>query len=182
MGALRVVALLAVALLAAAASRAESDESKRELIVELIGLSAAAQSTEELANVFLAQVESRYPLLVEEVMGSETELSAEQRDALRKELSDFDAFAAAFLELFPERVRLQEVMETVYVPLYEEAFTEEELRAIVAFYRSPAGRKTLTVMPAIVQQGFESSVPLVEPRVIALVGEVLARRRAKALP
>ena len=102
-------------------------------------------------------------------------------EALRRHLADFDSFGDAFSERFPQRIDLDALLESVYVPLYDEHFEEEELRAIVDFYDSPVGRKTLEVMPLLLQQGIETTLPIVEPQVLALVGEILAERREQAL-
>ncbi len=37
--------------------------------------------------------------------------------------------------------------------LYSDAFTDEELKAIIAFQKSPAGRKASKLMPSLVQRG-----------------------------
>lgn len=39
------------------------------------------------------------------------------------------------------------------VKLYTEAFTEEELHELVAFYRTPLGKKTVTLMPELMEKG-----------------------------
>ncbi|MEZ0259817.1 MAG: DUF2059 domain-containing protein [Alphaproteobacteria bacterium] len=42
------------------------------------------------------------------------------------------------------------------VKLYIDHFTEEELKEIKAFYRSPVGKKTVTLMPALMAMGMET--------------------------
>ena len=44
-------------------------------------------------------------------------------------------------------------MEGAVVQLYKENFSEAELRDIIAFYRTPTGRKALTKMPELMQKG-----------------------------
>ena len=117
--------------------------------------------------------------LVDEVLDSEGDLPAADRERLRSELGDFPAFAEQFTARFPERVGLDAILREVYVPLYDAAFTEQELREIVRFYRSTAGRKLLVLAPAIGEQGMRETLPRVEPRVMALVGEILADRRGR---
>jgi uncharacterized protein len=40
-----------------------------------------------------------------------------------------------------------------FVTLYTESFTESELRDLLAFYRTPTGKKALAVMPDLMQRG-----------------------------
>ena len=39
------------------------------------------------------------------------------------------------------------------IQLYGEAFTEPELRELIAFYKTPLGQKTVTKMPELFQKG-----------------------------
>jgi hypothetical protein len=179
----RIALLLLGSVLALFASeaRAEVSESKRLLIRELLQLSGGGQAAEEVAQLFLVQIGHVYGSMVEEVLASESDLSAEEKQALREHLADFDRFAVAFSARFSERIDLDAVLETVYVPLYDRYFTESELGEIVAFYRTPAGRKMIAVLPGLMQDGLQATVPLVQPKVMALVGEILAEQRMELL-
>lgn len=46
------------------------------------------------------------------------------------------------------------------VELYARTFTEDELRDMVAFYKTPSGRKSLEKMPLLMQEGFRISQEL----------------------
>ncbi len=49
---------------------------------------------------------------------------------------------------------LQDIdLEGIVVKLYMESFSEAELRDLIAFYRTPTGKKALTVMPQLMQKG-----------------------------
>lgn len=167
--------------LVASAAAGEVPESKRALIRDLLEVSGGDLAGERVARAYLAQIRPAYPAMVEEVLSVEKNLDDGERERLRRGLSDFDRFAAAFQAAFASRVDLDEVFETVYVPLYNEHFDEDELRAILAFYRSDAGRKVVQVMPLLMQQGLEASRPLLDPRVLELVGQILAEEREQIL-
>jgi hypothetical protein len=175
------VVALAAALGPAEAGAQESSD-KAALVAELIELTIDARTVDQMANLFLIQIRESFPELVEQVMSTEPGLSSEEEARLRRHLLDFDAFAAVFRAGFAQRVDLAGVLAEAYTPLYDASFTEAELREIVAFYRSPAGRKTLESMPILLQQGLERATSRVEPRVTALVGEALALRRAELSP
>jgi hypothetical protein len=162
-------------------ARAEISESKRLLIRELLLLSGGGQAAEQVAQLFLEQIRYVYGSMVEEVVASESDLSVEEKQALRQHLADFDRFATAFRARFAERIDLGALLESVYVPLYDRYFAETELREIVAFYRTPTGRKMIAVLPSLMQDGLESSAPQLEPKLMALVGEILADQRMQLL-
>lgn len=67
--------------------------------------------------------------------------------------------------------RSDELLEKM-VPLYAKHFTEAELDELLAFYRSPIGRKTTETMPGLMQESMElaviesqSSIPKIKERV-----------------
>lgn len=48
------------------------------------------------------------------------------------------------------------------VRIYAEAFTADELRELTAFYRTPLGIKTVSLMPRLMQQGSELGMQRVQ--------------------
>ena len=183
MGSLRAtLPLLIGGLLLATAGHAEISASKRTLIEVLLVQSTGAGTANEVTEMALAELATVYGSLVDEVLSSEPDLSPSDRKLLRAELADFDTFAKAFREQFEKRVDVRAIIEAVYVPLYDRHFEEAELREIVAFYRSPPGRKMIQVMPGLIVEGRNRTLALLQPQVMALVGEVLAQRRSAILP
>ncbi|MEE2679995.1 MAG: DUF2059 domain-containing protein [Myxococcota bacterium] len=161
---------------------AEISAAKRALIEELIVHSAGAGTVDGVAEMALAQIAPIYGSLVSEVLDSEPDLNASDREVLLAGMADFEAFAALFLERFAGQVDVREVFAAVYVPLYDRYFEEDELREIAAFYRSEAGRKVLAVMPALGAEGLRGVLPRLQPQILTIVGEVLAERRSAILP
>jgi hypothetical protein len=53
------------------------------------------------------------------------------------------------MKLFEERI--DGLLENV-VPVYEKHFTPAEINDLLAFYRTPAGRKAISVMPAVMNE------------------------------
>ena len=67
--------------------------------------------------------------------------------------SNGDPAFAGIWDSVAKRIDWTEVTELM-VPIYAKHFTQEEIDAIVAFYKSPAGRQYLAKMPAIMQEFF----------------------------
>lgn len=42
-----------------------------------------------------------------------------------------------------------------FVPVYDEHFTHEEIKRLIAFYNEPVGKKLIKTMPALTQRGME---------------------------
>lgn len=49
-----------------------------------------------------------------------------------------------------ERVFTVERVEALIFPIYDKYFTDEEIVALIAFYESPLGKKTTSVLPQVV--------------------------------
>lgn len=69
------------------------------------------------------------------------------------------------------------------VAIYSEAFTEEELNAILTFYQSPAGRSLVDKMPQLVNRSVEVSqreLETAQPEIQKLSDEMLAKLKSQA--
>jgi len=134
---------------------AHADEaSRRAKVEELLALLHVDRTSTQLINNLLQQT---------------TEITARKSggtmtQATQAALSDFQKKLVAVLE--PEVG--WKAIEPEYVKQYADAFTDEELDAILAYYKSPAGTAFLTKLPGIDKQINEA----VHTRVVALQPKV----------
>lgn len=68
-----------------------------------------------------------------------------------------------------------DVMGPRMTDLYVSAFTESELRELAAFYKSPTGQKSLTTMPALMQQGAQLGTEIAQQHSAELTEMIRAR-------
>ena len=68
-----------------------------------------------------------------------------------------------------EKEKISMIMETVktvitdefpnlkkqYIPIYDEYFTQDEIKQLLAFYKKPIGEKSIKFLPVITQRGME---------------------------
>lgn len=71
-------------------------------------------------------------------------LSAKQQQIL-------DASTAKMMALMKDEMSWDK-MHAMYVQIYRESFTQEEIDGLVAFYKSPAGVAYIEKMPAVMQK------------------------------
>lgn len=176
------VASLALAL-HAAASRAQDAPSKADAIRELLAIAGVAgvseQMLEQQSLVELMRIRPLYASMIELAVSEQTDLREPQREQLRERLADFEAFAARFRSLFVERVNFSQIIESAYAPLYERYFSEQELAQMLAFYRTPVGRKSIEVMPSLLAEAARSIDEALRPLSVALVQQIVAEQRAQ---
>jgi uncharacterized protein len=63
------------------------------------------------------------------------------------------AIPAAFFDRFLAAVReRKDELVALFIPIYERHFTADELRQLLAFYRTPIGQKLIAEQPAVAQE------------------------------
>ena len=117
--------LVAMVILLATCSAyaSESERSEAAILLELTG-------TEQMLN---------------QTMGNMLELQIQQNPALAP-------FKEVMLEFF-EKYMGYESLKPELLRLYNENFTEQELKELNDFYRTDTGKKSIELMPYLVQQG-----------------------------
>jgi hypothetical protein len=65
--------------------------------------------------------------------------------------------------------------DTAMVTLYEEAFSPDELKALLAFYSTPTGQKAIAAMPEVMQKGMMIGVNLAQKHVAELTAMIKER-------
>jgi hypothetical protein len=84
-----------------------------------------------------------------------------------------------------KRVVTPENLEGAVTKLYANSFTDDELRQLGAFYRSPLGQKALVKMPEIMRQAAEIGARLAQEHqaeLQSMLQEAKRKREGKAKP
>jgi hypothetical protein len=108
---------------------------------------------------------------VQETLLSLVEQEKEITDAQKIELKKSATKAGERLDkevktFFTDQSKITPISEEVIYQIYDKAFTETELRELIAFYRTSTGQKALVFLPSLssqVQKAFgEAVVPLLQ--------------------
>jgi len=104
-----------------------------------------------------------------EVMGVIKQLQAVTRSIMDRANADPSITilekTKQFLALFQERVnsKIQSAdFVPLYVPIYDKHYTLDEINVLIAFYETPAGKKTLELQPQIAQETLQTLNPVVQ--------------------
>jgi hypothetical protein len=73
-----------------------------------------------------------------------------------------DAMPGQLAQAFREEMTWAR-LEPIYVRVYQETFTQEEVNAITAFYKTPAGTASIDKMPVVMQKSMTESQALMRP-------------------
>ncbi|HEX7038232.1 MAG TPA: DUF2059 domain-containing protein [Pseudomonadales bacterium] len=65
-----------------------------------------------------------------------------------------DEMKGELVDLFQREMRW-DIMEPLFVDVYRQSFTEQEVAGMIAFYRAPAGQALITKMPLVMQHSMQ---------------------------
>ena len=103
-----------------------------------------------------------------------TDLSEKEKEALREEAEEgYAYFSARYRERVAQEIDFKKFQEDVSVPLYDKFFSEQELRDLLAFYRTPTGQKSLKVMPELLAESMQQAATVLGPQISRIVDEVM---------
>jgi hypothetical protein len=118
-------------------------ESHRQAAITLLEVTR----TQKMLNQMLGSVEQ----MMDSQLGT-LELSEEGTEAMTATRAELTGWIQEFFEW--------ERMKQIYVDIYVEVFSEEEIDEIVAFYQSPLGQKMISRMPQLMQKSMEKTQAL----------------------
>ncbi|REJ77988.1 MAG: DUF2059 domain-containing protein [Acidobacteria bacterium] len=148
-------------------------DSKRKLINDFLEATDIRNQIEGITDSMLRSMEITYPLMVQDSLeGSDlTEAEKNMMSSLIEE--SYVAFSERFRERLPGSVDFGKYIDDVIVPLYDRHFTENEIRELVDFYRTPTGKKLIRITPQLTDESLEIAREYLTPKLMKLAKEVL---------
>jgi uncharacterized protein len=161
------VILVAVVIAVGGAGNAQAQpQTKKELVAKLLQLQQAG--IENVGRQIAAQTSER---VLQASGRAISRLAADKREAAAK---DVEAEVKKFYEDLepPLRKRATEVAATMLPALYEERFSEDELKTVIAWLESPVSKKMQQMdnenANALAQKVVADTRSMVEPKLKAL--------------
>ncbi|MEB3283362.1 MAG: DUF2059 domain-containing protein [Lyngbya sp.] len=149
-------------------------EDKRQLIEEFLELTGGERTFQQVSQAMLSQMEQQFAAMLNSDLAGTEELSPQERQQMAATLSrEMNRITQKYNRLFLERVDYQQIVEEVYYPLYDKYFTEEDLRVLIDFYKSPTGQKTIEVMPQLLQESIQRTTQVIGPTITRIMQEII---------
>ncbi len=120
---------------------ADDDSAARRTQAEAL---LHAMHTEQVLTTATVRVHQMVDKYSQQSVGTQTNLSPEQQAAVKK--AQEDAHAIINQQLGWDAVKND------FIQAYADAFTEDELKGLVAFYSSPLGQKLVEKQPAVTEK------------------------------
>ena len=149
-------------------------ETKQELIEEFLELTGGERTFKQVSQAMLSQMEQQFGALLSSDLAGSQQLSPQERQRMAATLSrEMNRISQKYNRLFLERIDYQQIVEEVYYPLYDKYFTEEDLRVLIDFYKSPTGQKTIEVMPQLLQESMQRTAQVIGPTITQIMQEII---------
>lgn len=174
--------LFVTALLQASGANAQNAISprKRALIRELLEITNAVAMFDDLKLRFLKHAEQTYPQLLLDSLEKAGLLNKIDREMLTAEFNQsFRRFSRKYNELMSKRVNAKKAVDQVSYPLYDKYYDEDDLRAIIEFYRTPTGRKVVMTLPELTQESVQRWSQLLNPVISDVIGIILEEEKKR---
>jgi len=73
------------------------------------------------------------------------------REPTAEQRAEVDKFQKKLMGIMRDELTFDKVKD-IYVKVYRETFTQEEVNGLIAFYKSPAGKTYLEKVPSVMQR------------------------------
>lgn len=145
-----VITLLFTSFIAAAGSY---DEDLKQLF-ELTGVK---NNYAGLNNVIINQMQAGFFQAADQNINGES-LSEEQKQQVGEMLKTrFGEMVKGYQDYISDKMPYEQVEQEIYMPLYKETYTKNEVKELIAFYSSPVGKKTIEFSQKIPEQAAKKS-------------------------
>jgi hypothetical protein len=148
---LAAILCLALVLPNTAPAQQASAPATKEDVQQLFSL----MQQREMAGTIVQVMKNQVPALTESVLADEFPEATPQQQAQLKR------FVQAETEKMLASMPFDELIQ-VMIPVYQRHFDHAEMQELIRFYSSPAGKKLLAEMPAIMSEYMEVATPIMQ--------------------
>jgi hypothetical protein len=165
--------LFTFALLAQANAQDAVAPEKQAAIKEITTLMDSDNQLQQLIEIFSTQMDETRTLTVKAVLNERTDLSAADKKQMTDYLLAGDSVASKkYQQRLMAKIDYRTMMNEMMLVVYDKFFSLEELKDIIAFYKSTTGAKLLKLMPEIAAESMKLTQTKLLPRILDAMKEI----------
>jgi uncharacterized protein len=142
---------------AAPAVPKQISEEKKLLLRQLVEMTGSKKSYEQTQQLMVAQMQQQF-----------NSLGGRSGGTARSGSTDI----SKFMKEFNEKFTYEQMLETVLYPTYDEYFTEDDIKGMIAFYKTPTGEKMISVSPQLTQTIFKRTFEVLTPYIAEITDKM----------
>lgn len=168
------VLLFAVFFSLPAFSQSEANEEKTKLIGEMIILMRMDQQFPQMVDGMLKEMEKSFPIGFNAAVDGNDSLTPEQKAELKAKSGErFVTFSQKFRKRLSEKIDYGKYIREAVYPLYDKFYTEQELKDLIAFYKTTTGQKLIATLPALLAESNKTATEKFVPMLIPIVQDLI---------
>jgi len=156
---------------------------KLALIKELLVVTDSKKNSAAIFNAILDHMEKSMPEIIWRAvsgMSEIKELSAAEQQLLHDDIKEDSLRRSQRMRArLADRFDFVRLTEEVSIPLYAKYFSESELRDLIAFYKSPTGKRTIETMPNLYAESMAMANERLEPVLKEVIDEISTEETTK---
>ena len=170
--------IVTFALIARANAQTAVPTEKQAAIKELIGLINTDNKAEELVAIFDKQMSGTRVTIVESILSDRADLTEAEKKSLREVLVvKMEEYAKGFQEKLMQKLNYTEMINEISTIVYDKYFTLEEIKDLIAFYKTPTGQKTLKTMTPLMSDTLQLTMERMLPKIPIVMEELQQEER-----
>lgn len=151
---------------------------KQAAIKELYGLINAGNKAEELLGVFEKQMDETQETVLSSILAERNDLTDAEKKTLRDEIAGKQIeYAKRFREKMWQKLNYSQMMEEITTTVYDKYYTLDEIRDLIAFYKTPTGQKTLKNMTPLMTDTLKLTFEKMVPKIASIMEELQHERK-----
>jgi hypothetical protein len=132
------------------------------------------KNADAIRNALSVQIEKDVSAMLNRIIGQDTKLTKQEREELQQKVGENARKSRErFNRLFSERVNYPQLVEEVCYEVYDKYYTLDELKDLIAFYKTPVGQKTIRIMPDLFAESMAKTNERLQPRLEPLIKEIV---------
>lgn len=159
-------------------STANISPEKRALIKELLEIT---ESTKNAQQVMESMMRSELPKLVSTLLQNNPALDSDRPEVQKQFSNIVSRMASKYRDRVIQKINVDQLIEQVSYPIYDQYFTESELRDIIGFYKSSTGKKAISVLPQIVGDSMSRTNEILLPQLSSIMTEIITEEIINAV-
>jgi len=149
----------------ALAQQQKVSPAKEALIKELLEVSGSTKAVTDVSAIMMAFQRAESQKQMSAMIDEDKKLSAEEKVMLKQETAEsIDRVTKRVGDFFTKEIDLDSVLLEIATPVYDQNFSENELRDLIAFYRSSTGQKVISLMPKLMAETMDGFSKKVVPK------------------
>jgi hypothetical protein len=148
-------------------SQRQITPEKRALIKDLLDATGGKKSIDDIMEVMFVGIDKEMQKVISTMIEQDKRLTPAQKKQMQKEIEETSVRTSKrYRELFTQKINFAQLVEDISIQVYSKFFTEDELKDLIAFYKSPTGQKMVAVTPELLSESMaktsEALLPITE--------------------